>query len=113
MSKRICPIHGLFEQEANYKGCPQCRKTSAKVYDKTQRNQDSNKFYHSKAWKNKREQVLNNSPFCVSCKRPAEMVDHIIAIKNGGSKLDDDNLQPMCNSCHNIKENQEGNRWNK
>ncbi len=113
MSKRICPIHGLFEQGENYKGCPNCKKTNAKVYDRIQRNQESDKFYHSRAWKNKREQILSNNPFCVSCGKPAQMVDHKVAIKDGGSKLDDENLQPMCNPCHNIKENKEGNRWKK
>ena len=74
---------------------------------------ESNKFYHSTEWKKVRTIVLNSNPFCVECGRPADTVDHKVAIKNGGAKLDLENLQSMCKSCHNIKENQEGNRWNK
>ena len=113
MSKRICPIHGLFDKTEQQPRCPKCKTIRDKIYDKKERNQESNKFYHSVEWKKVRTIVLNSNPFCVECGKPADTVDHKIAIKNGGAKLDLENLQSMCKSCHNIKENQEGNRWNK
>lgn len=109
--KRICPIHGLWNKQQDEDRCPDCSKSRAKVYDKTKRDKESNKFYHSREWKNLRTLILNENPFCVACGKAAQMVDHIKAIKDGGEPLDQENLQSMCNSCHNKKENQEGNRW--
>ncbi len=111
MSKRICPIHGLWEKVNDTDRCPKCKTINNKEYDKNIRNKESDKFYHSREWKTTRKIVLNKNPFCVECGNAADTVDHIKAIKDGGSKLDIDNLQSMCRSCHNIKENQEGNRW--
>lgn len=111
--KRICPIHGVYNKNTPKDRCPKCKRERNKTYDETKRNKESNKFYHSRAWKSVRLQVLNENPFCVKCGHPAQMVDHIKAIKDGGSELDASNLQSMCNICHNKKENQEGNRWNK
>lgn len=110
--KRLCPIHGYYEKQSDKDRCPKCTTQRNKTYDNTKRNQESNKFYHSKAWKSLRSLVLSNYPFCVDCGKPAQMVDHKVAIKdNWDKRLDEDNLQPMCNICHNRKENQEGNRW--
>jgi 5-methylcytosine-specific restriction protein A len=113
MSKRICPMHGLWDKTEKQPRCPKCKTIRDKSYDKNERNQESNKFYHSSSWKKLRTIVLNNNPFCVECGSPADTVDHIVSIKSGGAKLDSNNLQSMCKSCHNKKENQEGNRWNK
>lgn len=109
--KRICTIHGLWDKNDAVTRCPKCTKLNTKQYDKITRNQDRKKFYNSSDWKKIRLQVLSSNPFCVDCGKPADTVDHKKAIKDGGSKLDLNNLQSMCKSCHNIKENQEGNRW--
>lgn len=111
MSKRICPIHGLWDKTDLISSCPKCKKINTKNYDKNKRDKDSNKFYHSAEWKKVRILVLNKNPFCVECGKPADTVDHKVAIKKGGAKLDIENLQSMCRTCHNIKENLEGNRW--
>lgn len=109
--KKICPLHGLWNQTNSKQRCPKCRQERDKTYDKNIRNKESDKFYHSREWKSVRSLVLNENPFCVECGHPAQMVDHIKSIKDGGAKLDTNNLQSMCNKCHNIKENKEGNRW--
>ena len=109
--KRICPIHGLWDKTDLILSCPKCKKINTKNYDKNKRDKDSNKFYHSAEWKKVRILVLNKNPFCVECGKPADTVDHKVAIKKGGAKLDIENLQSMCRTCHNIKENLEGNRW--
>lgn len=111
--KRICSMHGLWNKTEQQPKCPKCKTINNKLYDRNIRDKDADKFYHSAEWKKIREVVLTNNPFCISCGRAADTVDHIVAIKNGGSKLSLDNLQSMCNSCHNVKENKEGNRWNK
>ena len=111
MSKRICPKHGLWEKLTLMDRCPKCTTENTKHYDKKVRDQDRKKFYNSSEWKKVRLLVLTSNPFCIECGHPADTVDHIVAIKNGGAKLDLKNLQSMCKSCHNIKENEEGNRW--
>lgn len=48
------------------------------------------------------------NPLCVECMRkgitaPADVVDHIVALRQGGAKYDMDNLQPLCHQCHGRK----------
>lgn len=111
MSKKICPMHGLWNKTEQQQRCPKCKTIRDKNYDKKERNQERKKFYNSSEWKKVRLLVLSNNPFCVECGHAADTVDHKVAIKNGGAKLDLNNLQSMCKSCHNIKEIEEGNRW--
>jgi len=63
----------------------------------------SNAFYLSKPWRELRARKLRESPNCVTCGKPGQMVDHIQRIEAGGLKLDMANLQTMCNHCHNVK----------
>ena len=66
------------------------------------------KFYQSTAWRKLREEKLRKNPICEQCIRigliiPAQVVDHIVPINKGGAALDIDNLQSLCNPCHNRK----------
>jgi 5-methylcytosine-specific restriction protein A len=81
----------------------------AKKYAKDYGNEDSS-WYRSKEWRKLRLMILQNEPLCRECSAVAEMVDHIRPIKEGGARLDPENLQPLCHSCHNRKRAQEGNR---
>lgn len=66
-------------------------------------------FYKSKAWKHLSYQYRLNHPCCEQCLksnivRKADVVDHIIEIKDDYSKrLDEENLQSLCHACHNQK----------
>lgn len=70
---------------------------------------DRNAFYNSREWRELREYILSLNPLCVSCKEkdrlvPATEIDHIIPISADPSKrLDINNLQPLCKSCHSEK----------
>ena len=73
------------------------------LYDKRH-----DKDYHSKRWKDLRKSVLQNEPLCRTCKengviKAANVGDHIIPVRLGGSMFDFDNVQPLCTSCHNRK----------
>ena len=77
------------------------------------RTEDNSKFYKSRAWQHIRLQVLMSEPLCRSCylngiDTPAQVVDHVRPISDGGSRTDSNNLQPLCNSCHNRKSGREG-----
>lgn len=69
---------------------------------------DRDMFYVSTAWVKVREFILRREPLCRSCAYagriiPATVVDHITPRRKGGAALDEENLQPLCISCHNSK----------
>jgi 5-methylcytosine-specific restriction protein A len=69
---------------------------------------ERNRFYQRKAWKNLRALHLAHEPLCRACRilgklTPAQMVDHIQPIAQGGALLDDNNLQSLCFSHHSEK----------
>lgn len=71
---------------------------------------EGNRFYKSQTWQMLRAYVLNNEPLCRTCQQPAQMVDHITPIHEGGSETDTGNLQPLCNACHASKRGREGSK---
>jgi 5-methylcytosine-specific restriction endonuclease McrA len=103
MPKRICAIHGLWEKENSKSKCPKCSKLYHKNYDRNHRDKEMYTFYRSARWKKVRAMQLRKEPLCVECNRVAGIVDHIKEIKDGGEKLNLDNLQSMCKSCHSKK----------
>ena len=75
-------------------------------YDRTLRNQDAKRFYHSKAWRRLRLVQLAISPFCEFCLErflavPATVVDHRVELLQAWDlRLDLSNLRSLCASCH-------------
>ena len=66
-------------------------------------------FYRSTAWRNLRAEKLRISPYCVVCGKPGRVVDHKQRIEDNGEKMDMNNLQTMCDHCHNVKRANEKN----
>jgi 5-methylcytosine-specific restriction protein A len=69
---------------------------------------ERNRFYQRKEWKSVRTLQLQLEPLCRSCRRAGKLVaamvvDHIVAIADGGGELDPENLQSLCKPCHNAK----------
>ncbi|WP_057745739.1 HNH endonuclease [Liquorilactobacillus capillatus] len=66
-------------------------------------------FYHSAAWRRLSRRFLENNPVCVKCYedgviRKADVVDHVQEVKDNWSRrLDESNLQALCNVHHNAK----------
>lgn len=71
-------------------------------------------FYSNKEWRELRYQALLRDGFiCKVCNREAEMVDHIIPTKvRWDLRLNFDNLQSLCNSCHTTKTNKDKQKYN-
>lgn len=97
-------------QQSSCDACKDKQKDRYKQYDQHARDKESNAFYHSREWIAKRREALTrDNGLCLHCLKKkrikrAEMVDHIIPIKVDWSKrLSLNNLQSLCNSCHNIK----------
>ncbi len=66
-------------------------------------------FYRTNSWKKVRAEVLRLNPYCVVCGNKATLVDHKNPITLGGPPLDFNNLQSMCDHCHNVKRANEKN----
>lgn len=67
-------------------------------------------FYKTGAWRNTRKVALMRDEWlCQHCLqsdvyKPAEMVDHIVpTLVDWEKRLELDNLQSLCNACHNRK----------
>ena len=69
----------------------------------------SDDFYRSTKWRKFRHWYVNvkGNSLCVKCleegRGPVTMkiLDHIKEIKDGGAKLDPENVQSLCQECHN------------
>ena len=82
----------------------------------TQRRYNPDPFYQSQEWKRTKQgfklsvttlpdgRPVSNT-MCIECYKqgivkPMHTVDHIVRIKDGGSRTDYSNLQSLCESCH-------------
>jgi 5-methylcytosine-specific restriction enzyme A len=52
------------------------------------------------AWERVRAAFLVAHPRCQRCGAPAVDVDHVVAIDDGGPRLDPANLRALCHPCH-------------
>ncbi|QEU48014.1 HNH endonuclease [Schleiferilactobacillus harbinensis] len=75
------------------------------------------KFYKSKAWEHLSYDYRLKYPMCEWCQKKglfvsADVVDHIIPIRVDWTKrLDESNLQSLCNSCHWQKSQEDKKRY--
>lgn len=75
------------------------------------------KRYNTSRWRKLRIQVLDAEPLCRECQAKgrvveARVVDHINPVRQGGAFWDINNLQPLCDPCHNSKSGKEGQQHN-
>lgn len=81
----------------------------------------SNNFYRSQRWRKFRHWYVNvkGNTLCVRCLNenrgpiPMKILDHIIPIDKGGKKLDSENVQSLCQACHNLKTAEDKKKYNK
>lgn len=77
-----------------------------------ERDNKNDTFYNSWSWRKIRKIFLSKNPLCKHCEangvvEPATVVDHIKPINLGGDKLNEENFQSLCESCHNKKSSNE------
>jgi len=70
------------------------------------------KNYNSVRWRKLRAMQMAEQPLCVSCKekgiiKEARVADHIKPVRLGGEFWSRNNLQSLCDSCHNVKSGKE------
>lgn len=74
------------------------------------RNESDMKFYTSSIWRRLAKECKAEEPFCRECLKKGittvgTITDHILSRNNGGAWYDKKNLQTLCTSCHNKKDN--------
>lgn len=89
----------------------QTRVETDKAYNK-KRNHDNKEyvsFYKTTAWRHTREQVLlRDYSTCVRCGLSGNIVDHIVPSEDDWEdRLNIDNLETLCQRCHNLKTKRE------
>ena len=113
------------KRPCGYPGCPNLtdgryceehKKLTDSQYNRYGRDDFSKGFYKTPEWRKARKLQLARQPLCEECLKAgkfvkATMVDHIVPIKQGGDKFNQDNLQSLCWSCHSRKSAKEGSRW--
>lgn len=60
---------------------------------------------YDSTWVKVRKTYLLQHPLCEECEKhgrvmPAAEVHHIVALRDGGARLDPDNLMAVCRACH-------------
>lgn len=68
---------------------------------------------YDKRWEKLRNSYIKAHPLCVMCTAmgrttEADLVDHIRPIAQGGARLDQQNLQSLCRTCHAAKTRRDG-----
>lgn len=96
---------------------PIIKKTTKRPWQPERKQQEgrqhsNSKFYQSSRWRRVRASYIMRNPLCVECQRkglvvPARVVDHITPINKGGAPYLEENLQSLCDRCHNSKSGKE------
>lgn len=83
--------------------CDKHTQDTNSYYNRQRRRHKENRFYASAEWKGVRQQALKRDCFvCAGCGGVADTVHHLVEVRVDWSKrLDIDNLQSVCRSCHN------------
>ena len=71
------------------------------------------KIYATKLWQSTSRQYREEHPLCESCLRAgiitaATLVHHKIEIADGGDLFDPENLESLCQACHNRVHGEKG-----
>lgn len=69
-------------------------------------------FYHTTIWRKTSKAYRQEHPLCEECAKkgkyvPCDVTDHITPISQGGDPFDWENLQALCQKCHNRKSGKE------
>ena len=57
--------------------------------------------------------VLKLNPLCIECGEKATDVDHKVSLKDGGDKLNFDNLRSFCHRHHSQRTGRDQVKWNR
>jgi len=97
-----------------YPGCPElvnAGETYCSAHKPVHKNDNS---HYDRRWRAFREVYLAKHPLCLECQNagrltPATEIHHIIPVEDDGTDRED-NLMPLCKSCH-ARKTAEGSRF--
>lgn len=83
-----------------------------KEYKPFERAMDNSDIYNSWPWRKLSKRIRESNPLCKHCEQlgiitKGVVADHIIPIARGGEVFNEDNIQVLCERCHNIKSSKE------
>ena len=84
-----------------------CTPHQRDTWNKQKITHSNNPFYKSQSWIKTRDAFAARHPACNLCGRQGAVVDHIVAIKQGGAPFDWGNLQRLCRACDQTKRGKE------
>jgi 5-methylcytosine-specific restriction protein A len=84
-----------------------CKPHQRDTWNKQKIVHSNNPFYKSQSWIKTRDAFAARNPSCNMCGRQGAVVDHIVAIKQGGAPFDWGNLQRLCRACDQTKRGKE------
>lgn len=85
--------------------CSEHRRLMNRQYEEV-RDKEFRGIYGSNRWRKLREIVLKrDGGLCQQCRREgritvADVVDHIVELRDGGCAFCEDNLESLCHACH-------------
>jgi 5-methylcytosine-specific restriction endonuclease McrA len=80
-------------------GSPRCPEHQAEERARRRRPKTASRGYGSRHQALSRA-VLATSPRCGRCPRPAEVLGHVVAVRDGGQSGATGNAVPLCHSCN-------------
>lgn len=105
MIMKLCTYPGCNCLVSTGTRCP--KHTTAKkggFSGKRTKSSEWHALYYSARWRQLRKDFLKKFPFCFVCGEKATIADHITPHRgNPDLFYNEDNLQPMCQSCHSKK----------
>lgn len=118
--KRPCTWPGCHELVRDASRCDRHRKQDMREYNVKRRRDPMREdtFYASQSWLEFRRHFLAEHPLCVICSAedritPADTLDHLRPIREGGPPLDPANVRAVCRECHSRHHARQGERWGK
>ena len=76
-----------------------------KQYARSDKRQESDRFYGGKAWRKFRAYIKAIKPMlCVDCGGMGNQLDHVVPrLERPEWAYDEDNVEWRCRTCHNVK----------
>jgi 5-methylcytosine-specific restriction protein A len=99
-----CPVGGC-DGLARKPG--RCEKHSKQQDKQHREDRHDDKRYNRARWINLRNAYKTSNPLCENCiiggiTKVADVVHHIIPVRDGGDWYRQDNLMSLCNACHGV-----------
>lgn len=114
MIMKLCTYPGCNCLVSNGTRCPKHKAEKKQIFTQRTKSREYHSLYESARWRAIRRDFLKKYPRCFICGKKATIADHIVPHR-GNIELfyDENNLQPMCWSCHSAKTLRENNFFHK